>query len=149
MRARSFLLDALCLMRPGQERTLRAIGLVLAVGANGCGYAIERNWESLSRLENGQLNELAVFADKTADTTLYAVRPSAPSTWTKFYFEGTWFEENDFFHFSFACKNGPCSDADFELKCQLVDENKGETFKLDCNANGQWKDYPFNWQEVL
>lgn len=122
---------------------------VAAAGLPGCNYAIERDWESLSKLGNGEYNRLSAYTDGTADATLHATSAATPGVWTKFYFEGTWVEDGDYFRFDFTCKKGPCNGDDFDLLCQIIDENNGETFKLDCDANNKWKNYPFSWQEVL
>ncbi|MBM4359000.1 MAG: hypothetical protein FJ096_12920 [Deltaproteobacteria bacterium] len=115
----------------------------------GCNYAIERDWESLAKLGNGEYNRLAAYTDGTADATIYATTNATPGTWTKFYFEGTWQEADDEFVFDFQCKKGPCGEDDFDMRCDIIDEEINQTLKLDCFANGKWKNYPFNWQEVL
>lgn len=143
-------LDARGLMRQGRSEILRVgAAALLALAGTGCSAAIERDWESLAPLGNGELNRLSAYTDKTADATIYATHANAPNTWIGFYFEGTWVEQNDAFFFTFSCKKGPCDGDDLELRCEIVDENNGETFKLDCGATGKWKNYPFSWQEVL
>jgi hypothetical protein len=136
-------------MRVTRAFVARLTGVICALGLTGCSYAIERDWESLDTLGNGQLNRLSAYTDKTADATVYATRASDPNSWTKFYFEGTWAESNDYFVFDFACKAGPCDADDFRMTCQIIDENNDQTFKLDCEADRNWKSYPFSWQEVL
>ena len=136
------------MMAPAHGLLPTTLGLGVAL-LSGCNSAIERDWESLSLLGNGAYNTMAAYTDGTADTTIYATTSATPGVWTKFYFEGNWREVDDQFLFDFRCMKGPCNDDDFSMRCDLVDENNGETFKLDCVANGKWKNYPFNWQEVL
>jgi hypothetical protein len=127
-------------------------GLTLGLAAlilPGCTYAIERDWESLAKLDNGEYNRMSAYTDGTADATIHATTPGTPGSWTKFYFEGTWEEVDDEFLFEWSCKKGPCDADDFGMRCDIVDEEINKTLKLDCVANGKWKAYPFNWQEVL
>jgi hypothetical protein len=124
--------------------------LLLLVAVAGCASSpIEGNWISVRKLGNGQFNALAVFKGNTADATIHATPSSSPNNWVKFYFEASWSRVGDGFDFQMTCKKGPCDKDDFRMSCQVIDENNGEVYKLDCKANNKWQDYPLDWQQDI
>lgn len=116
---------------------------------SGCGSAIVREWQSLYTVAGGELNRLVAYDDGTAKVTLFATTTGTPDVWTRFVFGGTWVEDDYTFVFELTCREGPCNGDDFQLRCQVIDEDNGKTWKLDCVGNNKWANYPFSWQEVL
>jgi hypothetical protein len=124
--------------------------LAMAVGAlGGCGSAIVREWTSLYTVADGQLNRLEAKSDGTATATLYATTAATPGAWTQLSFKGSWREEDYVFVFDLACVSADCDGDDFQMRCVVIDEENGKTWKLDCTGNKKWQNYPFFWQEVL
>ena len=128
--------------------TLSLLGAA-AVTLVGCGPAIVREWTSLYSVADGQLNRLEATSDGKASATIYATRGSTPGVWTQLGFNGTWREEDYVFVFDLTCTSGPCDGDDLQLRCVVIDEENGKTWKLDCTGNNKWQNYPFFWQEVL
>jgi hypothetical protein len=120
------------------------VGFALA----GCASPIAGDWVSIDKLGNGQFNKLSAGSDGTSDALIWATHPGDPN-WVKFHFTGTWQESSAQFGFQMHCDSGPCTNADFRMDCEVIDESNGEVNKLDCKANQKWEKYPFHWQQDI
>ena len=123
-------------------------GCCLLFGLTACDAPVVGNWRSVSKMGNGQRNELSVSGDYTGEAKIHAASVQAPDTWTTLRFELTWgaTEDGEDYEFDLECDKGVCTKADeFDMVCKGIQLDSGEE-RLDCSGEKLWRDYPFNWE---
>jgi hypothetical protein len=120
---------------------------LLAAGAAGCASPpVLGVWRSDDKLGNGERNKLVVNEDFTGSATIYATPKGQPQSWQKFKFDVAWEDEVEEFDFKMKCASDACTDADeFTMECQAIEMDDG-AYKMDCDGNKRWADYPFDWE---
>ena len=132
----------LCLLAPA--------ALVLAA----CDAPVVGTWQSDVSLTPappwGTRNRMVVDSDLAGEAKIYAAPASDHTAWTSFKFEFTGEEYDDgiTWRFAMSCVSGPCSNDDFKMKCQVVDEGNDGPIKMECEGNNRWAAYAFDWEEV-
>ncbi len=119
-------------------------GLLLLTSA--CDAPLVGNWESDSKLDNGERNKLEVFGDFTGEAEVWATSCRSCNDWTEFKFDFDWEEDGTEFDLEMDCDDGPCDGADFKLECEVIEEEGSGEEKLDCKGDGLWESYPFDFQ---
>jgi len=128
---------------------LGSFTLVLSTTAMlaGCAASPEGDWQSDTKLGNGEKNEMSLTAgDMRGSATLWATR-AGESSFTEFEFDVEWQEKrNGEYEFDLECDSGPCEDGanDFEMECDFIETTTGE--KLDCEGDGRWSNAVLQWE---
>ena len=113
----------------------------------GCGSPpVVGEWLSDAKLSNGERNRLSVSDTFDGDARIWATSKSDPTLFIKFKFNFSWEDGGQDFDFNMKCTEGPCSNDDFTMRCQVISEDSNKADKMDCRANNRWKQYPFNWE---
>jgi hypothetical protein len=125
------------------------VGLVASL-LTGCGSPLVGDWESDKSLPNGEKNEMTILSDGTGDAQVFATPQSQPDNWVEFEFDVDWEQDDEKFDVDMSCKKGPCDSDDFKMSCKVIDEDKGLTYKLECEVtkNARWQTYPFGWEKL-
>ncbi len=118
----------------------------LALFCSACDPPIVGFWESDNKLSNGKRNKMNIESDFIGEALIYATPKNDLNQWDKFKFDLIWEDEVEEFDIKLDCVSGPCDGADFIMECKVIDEGKDVVDKLECKANHDWADYPFDWQ---
>ena len=128
-----------------------AAALTLLCSMTACNTAdpIVGEWQSDRRLENGERNQMFFYSDNSGEAEIYASPPGQPGVWLRIDFETEWTEfAGSEFEIEMKCDDDECNSSDdFELDCLGFKQNGGD-LKLDCDGDGKWASYVFNWEKV-
>ncbi|MSP26098.1 MAG: hypothetical protein EXR75_13255 [Myxococcales bacterium] len=122
------------------------LGLLLVCSLSACDGPLVGEWRSDKKLGNDKRNSLSIASDSTGTATIYATPASDHSVWTAFEFNVSWGPDAEEFDLAMNCARGPCDNNDFVMECIVIDEQNGETEKLECDARGNWQGYVFDWE---
>ncbi len=119
----------------------------LLVSTSGCADdPVLGQWRSTEKLANGERNELWFYKDQSGEATLYATAEGQPESWAKVDFKLDWEDKGDSsFELDMECDESFCNGDDFTMECEGFEERSG-SLKLDCEGDGKWTDYIFNWE---
>ena len=131
---------------PRLALVLVPLGFALAA----CSTPVVGTWRSDNKLPNGLRNEMTVDSDLVGTATIYATPEGATTTWSTFQFGATGTEASDgaSWKFKMACQGATCSNDDFKMTCEVIDEGTDEPIKMNCKGDAKWDKYPFDWEEV-
>lgn len=119
--------------------------------ATACSNPVEGKWRSDKELPNQQRNSMTVEGDLTGKATIYATPAYDLNLWSKFKFEFEGEEKDDGYRWDFdmECTSEQCNGDDFEMECKVFSgDDNGGLDKLNCNGDGRWESYPFDWERV-
>ena len=116
-----------------------------------CSTPVVGSWRSDNKLPNGLRNEMTVDKDLLGTATIYATPEGQTSTWSTFQFdaEGTEASDGASWKFKMTCQGTSCVNDNFKMNnCQVIDEGTSDPVKMNCEGDGNWVKYPFDWEQV-